>query len=124
MKKEMTNAEIYGLAKALSSAFNMDERYLPARVNFFISKNKNTISQLADIIEDSRLDIIKHYGTITPDGNVIVPEEQIQKANAELVDLLNLSHEIEISMLPLSTLNDLEFTPAQMQALLFMIEED
>lgn len=124
MKKEMTNAEIYGLAKALSSAFNMDERYLPARVNFFISKNKNTISQLADIIEDSRLDIIKHYGTITSDGNVIVPEEQIQKANAELVDLLNLSHEIEISMLPLSALNDLEFTPAQMQALLFMIEED
>lgn len=120
----MTNAEIYGLSKALNSAFNMEEKYLPARVNFFISKNKNIISQLAEVIEESRADIIKHYGVSNEDGTVQVPGDKIELANGELVDLLNISQEVEISMVSLSVLDGLEFTPKQMQALLFMIEED
>lgn len=124
MIKTMTNAEIYGLSKALNSAFNMEEKYLPARVNFFISKNKNIISQLAEVIEESRADIIKHYGVSNEDGTVQVPGDKIELANGELVDLLNISQEVEISMVSLSVLDGLEFTPKQMQALLFMIEED
>ena len=36
LHRYMTNAEIYGISEALNSAFNTEERYLPARVNFFI----------------------------------------------------------------------------------------
>jgi hypothetical protein len=124
MTKNMTNAEIYGLSRALNSAFNMDEKYLPARVNFFISKNKNTISKLSELIDESRANIIKYYGIDNGDGTVQVPGDKIEAANKELIELLNLSHEVDISMIHLSDLDGLEFTSAQMQALLFMIEED
>jgi hypothetical protein len=33
---KMTNAEIYGLSNALNVAFNEEERYFPAKLNFFI----------------------------------------------------------------------------------------
>jgi hypothetical protein len=54
----MSNAEIYGLSKALNKAFNDEIRYLPAKVNFYIQKNKNTLAQLTSSIDKTRLNII------------------------------------------------------------------
>lgn len=124
MIKIMSNAEIYNLAKILNTAFNMEERYLPARINFFIIKNKNTIMRLAEIIEESRIEIIKHYGIVDEAGMIQVPKDKMGVVNNELTELLKVSQEIEISTITLSMLDDLEFTPIQMQALLFMIEEN
>lgn len=125
MTKIMTNAEIYGLAEALNSAFNMEERYLPARINYFISKNKNILSQLAEDIEKVRKDIIMQYGTISEDGEKAdFTPESMKAANQELADLLNVKQDVTISTIKLSELDKLDFSPKQMQALLFMIEED
>jgi hypothetical protein len=41
-----------------------------------------------------------------------------------LADLLNISIDVPICTLKISEFDGLEFTPKQMQALLFMIEED
>jgi hypothetical protein len=112
MIKIMSNAEIYNLAKILNTAFNMEERYLPARINFFIIKNKNTIMRLAEIIEESRIEIVKHYGIIDEAGMIQVPKDKIGTVNNELTELLKVSQEIEISTITLSMLDDLEFTPA------------
>lgn len=125
MIKIMTNAEIYGLSKALNYAFNNEEKYLPAKVNFYIQKNKNVMAQLSDVIEQSRLDVIRHYGAQQEkDSSYLIPSEKIEEANKELVTLLNITQEVNIATIHLSDLDGLEFTPAQMQALLFMIEED
>lgn len=125
MKKIMTNAEIYGLCKALNLAFNNEERYMPAKVNFYIQKNKNTLAQINDSIELTRQDIIAHYGTLDSENQKYVfNQEVIDQVNKELQDLLNVEIEVEISMLQLSDLENLEFTSKQMQALLFMIKED
>lgn len=120
----MTNAEIYGLSQALNSAFNSDERYLPARINFFIQKNRNTLAQIVEIIENARMQIISHYGNPSEEGYYNIPEEKIPIANKELADLLNVSQEVNISTVKLSDLEGLDFISSQMQALLFMIEED
>lgn len=124
MNRTMTNAEIYGLSKALNSAFNTEEKYLPARINFFIQKNRSTLAQLVDVIEDTRAAIISHYGTPDGTGYYTIQEANIEIANRELADLLNVNQEVNISTIKLSDLDGMEFTPSQMQALLFMIEED
>lgn len=119
----MTNAEIYGISEALNSAFNTEERYLPARVNFFIQKNRSVLARQVEIIEETRNSIIIHYGQSQSDGSYFVGEAKIAEANKELADLLNVNQEVNISMIKLSDLDGLDFTPSQMQALLFMIEE-
>lgn len=125
MIKKMTNAEIYGLSKALSAAFNNEEKYLPARVNFYIQKNKNLLSQLNESIEITREHIITHYGTLNEEGTSYnIPPENINEVNKELQDLLNVEQEVQVSMIYLSDLDGLDFTSKQMQALLFMIEEN
>lgn len=124
MKKTMTNAEIYGLSQALNLTFNNEERYLPARINYFISKNKNNLALIVESIEKVRKDIIIQYGNISENNEISFSDSNIKKANEELEDLLNVSQEIDVALVKLSDLNGLDFTPKQMQALLFMIEED
>lgn len=122
---KMTNAEIYSLSNALNVAFNDEERYFPAKLNFFIQKNKNVLAQLKEEIESVRLNIILQYGNINEsEGTYSVEPDKIKIVNQELADLLNISIEVPICTLKISEFDGLEFTPKQMQALLFMIEED
>lgn len=121
----MTNAEIYGISEALGKAFNNEERYLPARVNFHIQKNKSILAQATEAIVAVRRHIIEQYGIIDKDkGTFSIDDANMKIANKELEDLLNEKQELNISKIHIADLDSLEFTPKQMQALLFMIEED
>lgn len=125
MKKEMTNMEIFGLSKALNEAFNNEEKYLPAKLNYYITKNKNVLAQLTESIEEVRLNIIKQFGVLEEGKDYYsFSPENTKIANQELANLLNITQQVDVLMVHLSDLEELEFTPKQMQALLFMIEED
>lgn len=125
MEKEMTNMEIFGLSKALNEAFNNEEKYLPAKLNYYITKNKNVLAQITEGIEEVRLNIIKQFGVLEEGKDYYsFSPENTKIANQELANLLNITQQVNILMVRLSDLEALEFTPKQMQALLFMIEED
>lgn len=124
MIKKMTNAQIYALSNNLNSAFENETRYLPAKVSYFIHKNKVKIFEQAEYIEQARMNIIKHYGTVSADGTRYdIEDKYINEANKELGELLAISQDIDISMINLSDILNLDFTLEQMQALAFMIEE-
>lgn len=124
MIKTMTNAEIYDLTSIFQTAFDIkDSKYYPARINFFIQKNRSTLEKLSADIEKVRMSIIQNYGVIEGDKYKFT-QENIPLANKELSDLLKIKQEVNISTIKLSDLDNLEFTQEQMSALMFMIEED
>ena len=120
----LKNSEIVGFAQRFDKAFNNETQYFPAKINFYIHKNIKTLVDLCDIIDNARQDIFKRYGKKNADGSLSFSEENRVMANQEIVTLLNLEQEVPISVIKLSDLKDLVFTPEQMQTLLFMIEED
>lgn len=125
MIKTMTNAEIFSLDKALSSAFNNETRYLPAKINFYIQKNRSVLANLSKDIEAVRMSIIEKYGTLEENEDQYkFSDANLKLANKELADLLNIVQEVQICTISLTSLEALDFTTLQMQALLFMIEED
>ncbi len=122
---KLTNNKIYNYAINLSKVFNTGDQYLPAKVNFFIQKNKKMLIALGADIEEARIAILSNYGELAKDGvtyNFTV--ENANHANQELNDLLEIEQEVAISKIKLSDLNGLDFTVEQMQAIMFMIEED
>ena len=124
MIKKMTNAQIYALSNKLDSVLNSETRYMPAKIAYFIHKNKTKIVEHFNIIEQSRFGIIRHYGTLDEaTSSYNVPNEVLAKANKELEELLQIEQDIDISMIKLDDLVDLDFTFEQMEALSFMIEE-
>lgn len=121
---KMTNYEIYNIAKVLSEAFGGGEQYLPIKINFFIQKNKNTLTALAQDIDNSRIEIVRNYGNLNEETDMFeIPDDKIAIANQELVDLFNIEQEVNIHKINIENLpDDLSLTTAQMEALMFMFD--
>ena len=124
INKILTNGEIYNLAMHLSNSFVDNELYLPAAVNYSIQKNKTIISELAQEIEQHRINIIYHYGEVLEDGNIKVPEDKVNEANKEINDLLLIEQELKLYTFKIEEIADVQLTSAQMSSIMFMIEEE
>ena len=119
----MTHNEIYQIALNFLNNFETNEVRMPAAIAFAIQKNKTNFIAMGQEIEQSRVEIIQHYGTLQEDGQYMVKAEYIDQANKELYDLLNMEAEMKVYVIDIDDLNDITFTSAQMETLMFMIEE-
>ena len=70
-------------------------------------------------VEKVRLEIINKY----KDENNNIPKENIDIVNKELNDLLNIEQEVKVYTIPFEALENIEFTSAQANALMFMIDD-
>lgn len=121
---KFNNNEIYQIANVLAKTFDNLDIYIPAKANFFIQKNISTLTAAAQEIEKSRLEIAKHYGEFDEENQQYkIPEDKIEEASKELEDLFSIEQELDIKTFSIEALGNAEFTPAQMQAMMFMIED-
>ena len=120
---KITNNKIYKIALDFDNLKNINT-YIPAKANFFLQKNIEKISAAAEDIEKSRLNIAKHYGVFDEQRQQYdIPEEKIEEASKELNDLFSIEQDLDIKTFSIESFGNAEFTPAQMQAMLFMIED-
>lgn len=120
---KFNNNEIYQIANILATTFENLDIYIPAKANFFIQKNISTLAAAAQEIEKSRFEIAQHYGEPDEEGKQYkILEDKIDEASKELNDLFSIEQELDIKTFSIEALGNAEFTPAQMQAIMFMIE--
>ena len=122
---KLTNNEIYMYAQNLMIAFEDKEQKLPIKISFYLQKNKNTLLQLAQDIEQTRLEIARSYGELDEEtSQYIIPPEKMEEASQELNDLFNLEQDVQIYTINIDNLSDdITITTAQMEAIMFMIEQ-
>ena len=121
---KFNNNEIYQIANVLAKTFDNLDIYIPAKANFFIQKNISIFAAAAQEIEKSRLEIARHYGELDEENQQYkIPEDKIEEASKELEDLFSIEQELDIKTFSIEALGNAEFTPAQMQAIMFMIED-
>ena len=121
---KLTNNEIYVYAQNLMMAFEDKNQKLPIKISFYLQKNKNTLLQLAQDIEQSRLEIARSYGELDEESSqYIIPPEKMEEASKELNDLFNLEQDVQIYTINIDSFgDDLTITTAQMEAIMFMID--
>lgn len=126
MNITLTNNEIYNYANDLAEQFaqNKDVKF-PVKVNFYLQKNQSELLELAQEIEKQRIAIIQEYGITNEETQQVeVPPEKIPEATEKLNELFSLTQEVKIYKINLDAFGNIELTAGQMQALLFMIEND
>lgn len=123
MIKVLTNEEIYLINQKLNKSFEQSNQYLPARINFYIQKNKKIIADLASVIEEARNAIILEFGSPDEEGRVVISQDKVPEANKEIYDLFSIKQEVNIDLISLESIENYSFTMDQMEALMFMIEE-
>lgn len=122
----LTNNQIYTYANILAKEFNNSTQQLPIKISFYLIKNKNLLMTLAQEIEQSRNIILNKYGEPSEDGTkYFISQENSEVAQKELNDLFELTQEVKIYQFPLTAFNDMDtLTIQQMEAIMFMIEEE
>lgn len=120
----MKNSEIYNYAQALIEAFQDNTQRLPVKINFYLQKNKKTLLDLSQDIEQSRMEIAQNYGVLTEDRTAYnIPDENISIVNNEITELFNIEQEVPIYKISIDSFSDdLTLTTAQMEAIMFMID--
>ena len=124
INKIMTQNEIYQIALSFLNNFNNDDVRMPAAIGYAIQKNKNTLMAFAQEIEQNRLNILNHYGEQTEENQYYIQPENIDIVNKEFQNLLAIEEEVKIYTIKIEELENLMFTSAQINALMFMIEEE
>lgn len=121
---KLTNNEIYMHTQNLMMAFEDKDQKLPIKISFYLQKNKNTLLQLAQDIEQTRLEIARSYGELDEEtSQYIIPPEKMEEASKELNDLFNLEQDVQIYTINIDSFgDDLTITTAQMEAIMFMID--
>lgn len=120
----LKNIEIYTLANQLAEAFtnSNDDSHLPIKINFFLQKNMKTILDLGQDIDKSRTEIIQRYGTLNEEtNNYDIPNENVEEAQRELVDLFDIEQEVKINMLDINLFDNVDMSEKKGNAILFMI---
>ena len=121
---KLTNEQIYNLTNSYTTEFSDFKSYIPAKVNFAIQKNMQVLAAAAQGIEETRMEVAKHYGVMSENGQGYeIPEDVRPQVSQELNDLFSIEQELEIKTFSIDALGDVEFTPAQMQTIMFMIED-
>ena len=125
MNITLTNNQIYNYTNSFMKNFSKSDIKFPVKVNFYLLKNQNTLLSLAQEIEQERVNIAQEYGILNEETQQYeVPPEKIQEAKTKLNDLFNLTQEVKIYKVKLEDFGNIELTPDQMEALLFMIEDE
>ena len=125
MNITLTNNQIYNYTDSFIKNFSQKDIKFPVKVNFYLLKNQNALLSLAQEIGQERVNIAQEYGILNEETQQYeVPPEKIQEAKKKLDDLFNLTQEVKIYKVKLEDFGNIELTPDQMEALLFMIEDE
>lgn len=120
----LTNLEIYTTAQALMENIATDIN-LPVKVGFYIQKNMKKMTELAQEIEKSRMEIFDKYGEKDEENNQYKFDKSVQEqVQKELNDLFDLTQDVKTNMLELDWFDDIDLTANQIAAISYMIADD
>lgn len=120
----LTNLGIYTTAQALMENITTDMN-LPVKVGFYIQKNMKKMTELAQEIEKSRMEIFDKYGEKDEENNQYKFDKSVQEqVQKELNDLFDLTQDVKTNMLELDWFDDIDLTANQIAAISYMIADD
>ena len=120
----LTNLEIYTTAQALMESITTDIN-LPVKVGFYIQKNMKKMTELAQEIEKSRMEIFDKYSEKDEENNQYKFDKSVQEqVQKELNDLFDLTQDVKTNMLELDWFDDIDLNANQIAAISYMIADD
>ena len=122
---KLTNNEIYTMANMIQPIAHSTTIQLPIKANFFLQKNAKMLAAAAKEIDEARVEIGKRYGEYDKNTSMYnIPNEKMEDASKALEELFNIEQELDVKKIKIEDLGDASFTPAQMQVLMFMIDDE
>lgn len=104
----MTNKEILKLNETLNRLMMNRDLKFSVRVGYLFAKNRALIQQDVQLIGDIRQKILREFGTIQDNGDIVVPKENFKVVQDKLDDLMNVEIELPLIQIPVDEFEQIE----------------
>lgn len=105
----MTNEEIIQIFSGISQ-LREEKIKLNVRMSFNIANIYQKLLPQVRLIEDERRKILLEYGIKNEDGTITIPRENIDKANQQINELMNIENIFEIQKIKLEDFGDIDLS--------------
>ena len=120
----MTNAEIINLYEGLYELSQDKDKTFSIKVGYIFAKDKNLLQPYYEAAINSRLKLLKKYGTELESGDIQIPGEQVLPFRQEHESFLNMENYIVLDKISLKDVQDEKLNIDIMEKLLPIIEKD
>ena len=104
----MTNKEILKLNETLNRLMMNRDLKFNVRVGYLFAKNRALIQQDVQLIGDIRQKILREFGTVQDNGDIVVPKENFKIVQDKLDDLMNVEIELPLVEIPVDEFEEIE----------------
>lgn len=104
----MTNKEILKLNETLNRLMMNRDLKFNVRVGYLFAKNRALIQQDVQLIDDIRQKILREFGTVQDNGDIVVPKENFKIVQDKLNDLMNVEIELPLVQIPVDEFEAIE----------------
>lgn len=104
----MTNKEILKLNETLNRLIMNRDLKFNVRVGYLFAKNRALIQQDVQLIGDIRQKILREFGTVQDNGDIVVPKEKFKAVQDKLDDLMNVEIELPLIQIPVDEFEEIE----------------
>ena len=104
----MTNKEILKLNETLNRLMMNRDLKFSVRVGYLFAKNRALIQQDVQLISDIRQKILREFGTVQDNGDIVVPKESFKVVQDKLDDLMNVEIELPLIQIPIDAFEEIE----------------
>lgn len=127
----MIQLTVQEMVESIPVLKELSTKTLRGRTSYQIARLMREVQKESELFESARVELVQKYadrdenGKMRTDknGNTYIAQDDIQKFNEEITELLNNPITINGDKIALSDIEDLDFTPAQMVSLTPFIEE-
>ena len=117
----MKNGEILELYEALNRISQNKDLTFKIRVSYAMAKNKNLLAPEVKVIYELRRKILLEFGEAKENGDIVIPKENIDKANEKILELMNIENDIYINKVSIDMLDENELNIEDIEGLQYMI---
>lgn len=125
---KITNQE---LLNSIPTLRKLSKEQLPIKISYTISKNIKNIEEELVVYEEERQKLIKKHAEldkegkpkVNDNGNYVIKQENQLDFNGEVLELMSIETDVNISKIDLNALEGLKISPSELTSVNFMIEE-
>ena len=125
MKKTLTNLQIIEILRGINSITESDTKY-PVAFLWKLNGNIKKLSEIQSRIAEEEQKIDSEYSTeekaTQNENGWQIKEEFRAEFVSQKQELFAISNEIDLDLIPISMIEQLEFTPSEFEALSVMID--
>lgn len=125
MKKTLTNLQIIEILRGVNSITESDTKY-PVAFLWKLNGNIKKLSEIQQRIAEEEQKIDSEYSTeekaTQNENGWQIKEEFRAEFVSQKQELFAISNEIDLDLIPISMIEQLEFTPSEFEALSVMID--